>query len=254
MGRLIPDQARAVAMGGGPQLPLPRMAGLEAGPGIPTGPGYTLQVTGAPPPGYAPQMTGGSIPPMGYQPQLTGAGAYPGPQITGGPPRPPMGVTGVPGYAPQMTGAAAPIAGVTGRPPAPGFAPQMTGGYAPQVTGGYAPQVTGFPPVTAEDMSRYKAQFSQLDRDGDGLVQVGWVTQRGAGGGMGLCCAAGELQAGRWWIARRAVVGWWALPAWVWHWEMRWVWHGRWLQLVACCALARLPQTFHLPPAPCTPP
>ncbi|KAI8469930.1 MAG: hypothetical protein J3K34DRAFT_521730 [Monoraphidium minutum] len=140
MGRLVPDQARAVAMGGGPQLPLPRMAGLEAGAAGPMAPPpgapYTLQVTGAAPPGYAPQHTGGGP----YAPQLTGGAGY-APQVTGS--RPPApGAAGGPGYgAPQATG----------------------GGYAPQVTG-------GFPPVSAEDMSRYRAQFGQLDRDGDGLV------------------------------------------------------------------------------------
>ncbi len=128
MGRLPPDQARAIAMGAGPQVPLPRMAGLDGPPaapmpGPPGAPGYTLQVTGAPPPGYAPQMTGG------YAPQVTGPGGY---------------------------GAAAAAGFTGGRPPAP-----------------YVPQLTGYPPLSAEDMSRYRAQFAHLDKDGDGLVQVG---------------------------------------------------------------------------------
>jgi len=152
MGRLPPDQARAVAMGAGPQVPLPRMAGLDGPPApMPGPPGYTLQVTGAPPPGYAPQVTGG------YRPQSTG-GSY-APQVTG-----------APGYSPQITGGA----------PAPGYMPAPAAGY----TGGrppapYQPQLTGYPPISAEDMSRYKAQFAHLDRDGDGLVQVRWAAAVG---------------------------------------------------------------------------
>jgi hypothetical protein len=183
MGRLPPDQARAIAIGGGPQVPLPRMAGLDPGPPIPGpgGPGYTLQVTGAVPPGYVPQMTGG------YTPQVTGGYA---PQPAGGAPPP---------YAPQMTGGAPPAPGMfpprppmAGGPPPPGVAFPPPGPLPP---GGYAPHMTGFTPVSAEDMSRYKAQFGQLDRDGDGLVQVG----RGRGGRIG---GRGPGAGGRGWRQR----------------------------------------------------
>lgn len=156
MGRLPPDQARAVAMGGGPQVPLPRMAGLDAPPPpAPGAPGYTVQVTGAVPPGYNPQVTGAYV---GYAPQMTGASVGYSPQVTGGgPPRPGFPPPGPSGFAPRP-----------GMPPAPRYAPQATGGWAP---------------VSAEDMSRYKAQFSQLDRDGDGLVQVGGLREMRVGRG-----------------------------------------------------------------------
>lgn len=145
MGRLPPDQARAVALGGGPQVPLPRMAGLDVPPPAPGAPGYTVQVTGAVPPAYLPQPTGssaygGAAP--GYAAQLTGASAAYAPQLTGA------------SYHPQVTGASAASSAAAAAAAAAAIAAQ-------------------FPPVSAEDMSRYKAQFAHLDRDGDGLVQGG---------------------------------------------------------------------------------
>jgi hypothetical protein len=44
-GRLVPDQARVVAMGGGPQLPPPRLAGVTDAP-APHIATYTPQITG----------------------------------------------------------------------------------------------------------------------------------------------------------------------------------------------------------------
>jgi hypothetical protein len=43
-GRLAPDQARLVVMGGGPQLPPPRLAGVSDTPPTPSIPTYTPQV------------------------------------------------------------------------------------------------------------------------------------------------------------------------------------------------------------------
>jgi hypothetical protein len=70
-GRLMPDQARVVAMGGGPQLPPPRLAGVTDAP-APHIATYSPQITGLTPQqssaggvGYSPQPTGG------YMPQVT---------------------------------------------------------------------------------------------------------------------------------------------------------------------------------------
>jgi hypothetical protein len=155
-GRLPPpDQARLAASGQGPPLPPPRLAGVG---------------TGAPPAGYAPQLTGASsVPaaaPGGYLPQMTGASA--------------MGAAGAgPGaaaYAPQVTGAAA-----------YGYIPQATGGSmimpgaaAAGPTGGGPPPVgapfpplppNALPPASPADSARYLDLFRQLDADRDGLVR-----------------------------------------------------------------------------------
>eukprot|EP00879_Flechtneria_rotunda_P018144 GHRR01019030.1.p1 GENE.GHRR01019030.1~~GHRR01019030.1.p1 ORF type:complete len:320 (+),score=69.79 GHRR01019030.1:263-1222(+) len=188
-GRLVPDQARITAMGGGPQLPPPRLAGVTDAP-TPTIPTYTLQITG-----LTPQMTGGMRPPVytaqqigsapptpgAYTPQLTGQpGGYGQPQVTGvrppGPYTPPGTTGGVQGYTPQQTGSA------------PGYAPQTTGlgligvgptGGAAGPTGGVAPGPTGgvtslpgFPPVTPADVQRYQAAFAATDTDKDGFAKV----------------------------------------------------------------------------------
>lgn len=75
--RLDPNQARLIAMGGGPQLPPPRLAGITGAP-VPSIPTYTPQITGLGPQGsmasqgsiaagptggsYVPQPTGGYVP------------------------------------------------------------------------------------------------------------------------------------------------------------------------------------------------
>ncbi|WIA34036.1 hypothetical protein OEZ86_012415 [Tetradesmus obliquus] len=169
-GRLMPDQARVVAMGGGPQLPPPRLAGVTDAP-APHIPTYTPQITGlAPQPssgggvGYSPQPTGG------YMPQVTGG--YPQQQMTGGmrPPSP---------YGTPPPAAAAAAAGPTGQytPQATGYLPAgagPTGGMAAAGgTGAGVAALPGFPPVTVADLQRYQATFAAVDTDRDGFAKGG---------------------------------------------------------------------------------
>lgn len=106
-GRLPLEVARVTLAGLGPQLPLPRMRGMQ-------------QFGGA---SYSPQVTGSSVPGPampGYAPQATGAASV---SVAGA-------AFAAAGYTPQMTGAAG--------------LPGTAGAYAPQFTGaGYMPQMTG---------------------------------------------------------------------------------------------------------------
>eukprot|EP00775_Hariotina_reticulata_P003445 gene3445-3716_t len=163
-GRLQPDQARVVAMGAGPQLPPPRLAGVTDVPPTPSIPTYTPQITG-----LTPQVTGG-MPPVAagatgaYVMQPTGGQQLPPyrPQATGAP--------GYPGVAPQVTGAAS--AGATGAPGGPAAAAGLTG---PHLTGGAgtAGGLPGFPLFTPMDLQRYQATFLSTDADRDGVVKGG---------------------------------------------------------------------------------
>lgn len=141
-GGVLPmDQARLVAMGGGPVTQLPLLNGIDKS-GVNGAVKYSpsQQISG-----FAPQMTGAS-----YAPQRTGVYT---PQMTGM-------------YTPQMTGAYSPQ--ITGYPPQmTGYVQQPTG-YTPQMTGPAAPGV--FPPITPGDLQRYQAMFVQLDKDGDNIV------------------------------------------------------------------------------------
>eukprot|EP00882_Tetradesmus_deserticola_P028308 GHRQ01031532.1.p1 GENE.GHRQ01031532.1~~GHRQ01031532.1.p1 ORF type:complete len:280 (+),score=101.33 GHRQ01031532.1:495-1334(+) len=185
-GQLLPEQARVVAMGGGPQLAPPRLAGVTDGPAahIAT---YTPQITGLTPQpssagGYTPQPTGGYMPQMtGGYPQQQMTGGYPQQQVTGGYPQQQMtgGMRPPSPYGPPSSSSSA-AAGPTGAytPQATGYMPGgagPTGGSAAAgVTGGGAggaAMLPGFPAVTAADMQRYQAAFVAIDTDRDGLAK-----------------------------------------------------------------------------------
>lgn len=132
-GRLDPQLAGAVAAGGGPALPSPRLAGLEplpagALPGGDGGGGGGMSAAGAAP----------ASPAMALMDPLAGA-------------PPVLASTSV---------AAAPS-------PAPaGWAfPGAPGLQATALTSG------AWPPVSPAEVERYRRMFAQLDQDQDGLVQ-----------------------------------------------------------------------------------
>jgi hypothetical protein len=154
-GRLVPEQARLIALGGGPLLPPPRLAGVTDAPPVPSIATYTPQITGLSAsgplsPGYGPpQPTGGVAPlPYGAQ-QRTGGGS-----MGGAPPYaqpPPYGAPQRTGGG-SMGGAPLPVAGATGA---------TAGGGLP-----------GWPPPSAADLQRYTAAFMATDTDRDGYVKA----------------------------------------------------------------------------------